>query len=50
MKPTPDREQLALLDQIVSEKLEIIEGKYGMNLWTLNIILCICYYTDREGK
>ena len=38
IKPTSEKQQLELPDQIVYEEVELLEEKYEINLWILNII------------
>ena len=37
-KPIPEKQQLELLDQLVYEEVELLEEKYEINLWILNVI------------
>ena len=50
IKPTPEKQQLELLDQIVYEEVELLEEKYEINLWILNVIYYVTAITLMENK
>ena len=52
IKPIPEKQQLELLDQIVYEEVELLEEKYEINLWILNVIYYVTVITlmVNEGK
>ena len=52
IKPIPEKQQLELLDQIVYEEVELLEEKYEINLWILNVIYYVTAITlmENEGK
>ena len=52
IKPIPEMQQLELLDQIVYEEVELLEEKYEINVWILNVIYYVTAITlmENEGK
>ena len=49
IKLTPEKQQLELLDQIVYEEVELLEEKYEINLWILNVIYHVTAITLMEN-
>ena len=50
IKPTPEKQQLELLDQIVYEEVELLEEKYEINLWIFNVIYYVTAITQMENE